>query len=103
MTSKAWTGNSVIFIVWDESDFTGTGPSGFGDTSGSCDANPGGGHVVGLVISNQLRFARISGQAFNHYSMLGTIQRSWGLGCLGNTCDRRKVKPMRLLAGPPRQ
>ena len=28
-TSKAWTGNSVIFIVWDESDFTGTGPEGF--------------------------------------------------------------------------
>jgi hypothetical protein len=100
MTSKAWTGNSVIFIVWDESDFTGTGPSGFGDTSGCCDANPGGGHVVGLVISNQLRFARIAGQAFNHYSMLATIQRSWHLGCLGNTCDRRNVKAMTALAGP---
>jgi len=25
MNSSAWTGNSVIFIVWDESDFTGTG------------------------------------------------------------------------------
>src|ERR1700720_4056645 len=43
MTSKAWTGNSVVFITWDESDFTGTGPSGFGDTSGCCNANPGGG------------------------------------------------------------
>jgi len=100
MTSKAWGGNSAIFIVWDESDFTGTGPSGFGDTSGCCDANPGGGHVVGLVISNRLRFARISGNAFNHYSLLATIQRSWHLGCLGNTCDRRNVKPMTELAGP---
>jgi len=26
MTSKAWTGSSVIFVTWDESDFTGTGP-----------------------------------------------------------------------------
>jgi phosphatidylinositol-3-phosphatase len=100
MTSKAWTGNSVIFIVWDESDFTGSGPFGFGDTSGCCDANPGGGHVLGLVISNALRFARSSGRAFNHYSMLATIQESWHLGCLGNTCDRRNVKPMRPLAGP---
>jgi phosphatidylinositol-3-phosphatase len=100
MTSKAWTGNSVIFIVWDESDFTGSGPFGFGDTSGCCDASPGGGHVLGLVISNALRFARSSGRAFNHYSMLATIQESWHLGCLGNTCDRRNVKPMRPLAGP---
>jgi hypothetical protein len=100
MTSKAWTGNSVIFIVWDESDFTGSGPFGFGDTSGCCDANPGGGHVLGLVISNALRFARSSGAPFNHYSMLATIQQSWHLGCLGNTCDRRNVKPMRALAGP---
>jgi phosphatidylinositol-3-phosphatase len=34
MGSKAWTGNSVIFIVWDESDFTDSGPFGFGDTMG---------------------------------------------------------------------
>src|SRR6201987_188939 len=31
MTSKAWTGNSMIFIAWDESDFTGSGFMGFGD------------------------------------------------------------------------
>src|SRR5882757_3878673 len=58
MNSSAWTGNSVIFITWDESDFTGSGPSGFGDTSGCCNANPGGGHVLTLVISKTLRFAR---------------------------------------------
>src|SRR6201981_1290541 len=28
--SPAWNGNSVIFVTWDESDFTGSGPSGFG-------------------------------------------------------------------------
>jgi hypothetical protein len=100
-TSKSWTGNSVIFIVWDESDFTGSGPFGFGNTSGCCNANPGGGHVLALVISNALRFAHRSGAPFNHYSMLSTIQESWKLGCLGNTCDRRHVKPMRALSGPP--
>jgi phosphatidylinositol-3-phosphatase len=101
MTSKAWTGNSVIFITWDESDFTGTGPEGFGDTSGCCDANPGGGHVVTLVISKWLNFGRSSARPFNHYSMLQTIEDSWHLGCLGNTCDRKNVKPMTALTGPP--
>jgi hypothetical protein len=100
MTSRAWTGNSVIFVTWDESDFTGTGPSGFGDTSGCCDANPGGGHVLTLVISNRLPFARSSDDAFNHYSMLATIEDIWDLGCLANTCDRRNVRPMRDLVGP---
>jgi len=38
MNSRAWTGNSVIFITWDESDFTGSGFQGFGDDSGCCDS-----------------------------------------------------------------
>ena len=38
MNSRAWTGNSVIFIAWDESDFTGGGFQGFGDDSGCCDS-----------------------------------------------------------------
>ena len=100
MTSSSWTGNSVIFITWDESDFTGTGPSGFGDTSGCCNANPGGGHVLTLVISRTLRFARTSGDAFNHYSMMATIEDNLHLGCLANTCDRDSVRPMRDLVGP---
>jgi phosphatidylinositol-3-phosphatase len=99
MTSKAWTGDSVIFITWDESDFTNNGPFGFGDTSGCCDANPGGGHVLTLVIANALRFTRSSDDPFNHYSMLATIEDSWKLGCLGNTCDKHNVKPMTDLAG----
>ncbi len=100
MTSKAWTGNSVIFITWDESDFTGTGPSGFGDTSGCCNANPGGGHVLTLVISRTQRFARSSGDAANHCSMMATIEDNWHLCCLANTCDRSSVRPMGDLVGP---
>ncbi len=94
MTSKAWTGDSVIFIAWDESDFTNSGPFGFGDTSGCCDAVPGGGHVLSLVISNSVRRARSSDDAFNHYSMLATIQKGLRLGCLGFTCDTENVEPM---------
>ena len=100
MKSPAWNGNSVIFITWDESDFTGTGPSGFGDTSGCCDANPGGGHVLTLAISHSDHSARSSGVAYNHYSMLATIEGGWKLGCLANTCDTTNVPPMSDLVGP---
>ncbi len=100
MHSHAWTGNSVIFITWDESDFTGSGPFGFGDTSGCCDANPGGGHVVTLTISHSDHSARTSSVAYNHYSMLATIEGGWKLGCLGFTCDTANVTPMSDLVGP---
>jgi hypothetical protein len=63
-------------------------------------ANPGGGHVVSLVISSALRFARSSDDAFNHYSMMATIEDSWNLGCLANTCDRRNVRPMKAWSDP---
>jgi phosphatidylinositol-3-phosphatase len=100
-SSPAWNGNSAIFIVWDESDFTGsTANFGFGDTSGCCDANPGGGNVLGLVISHSDHSARTSDVAYNHYSALATIEDGWKLGCLANTCDTANVTPMSDLVGP---
>jgi len=99
MSSSAWTGNSAIFITWDESDFTNTGPSGFGDTSGCCEANPGGGHVVTIVISHSDHSARTSAVSYNHYSMLRTIQDGWQLGCLAFTCSS-DVPAMSDLTGP---
>lgn len=92
MSSSAWTEKSVIFVTWDESDFTGTGSSGFGDTSGCCDAKPGGGHVLTIVISHSEQPLE-SNHPFNHYSMLRTIQDGWDLGHLGFTGDG-VVQPM---------
>jgi phosphatidylinositol-3-phosphatase len=100
MNSQAFNGNSVIFITWDESDFTGTGPDGFGDTSGCCDAVPGGGHVVMITISHSSHSPRTSNVAYNHYSMLSTIEGGWSLGCLGFTCDTANVPTMSDLVGP---
>ncbi len=102
MNSSAWTGNSVIFITWDESDFTGTGLDGFGDTSGCCDsvAGAGGGHVLTITISHSDHAPRTSDVAYNHYSMLATIQGGWQLGCLAFTCDTENVSPMSDLVGP---
>ena len=97
MNSQAWQdSNSVIFITWDESDFTGSGFQGFGDDSGCCDSVPGqgGGHVVTLALLSENRTARTSSVAYNHYSMLSTIEGAWNLGCLAFTCDTTNVKPM---------
>jgi phosphatidylinositol-3-phosphatase len=95
-SSRSWTGNSVIFVTWDESDYP------FGDTSGCCDANPGGGHVVTLVISHSDHRARTSDTPYNHYSLLGTIEDAWSLGCLANTCDTADVPRLTDLVGPKR-
>lgn len=102
MNSTAWTGNSVIFITWDESDFTGTGFNGFGDDSGCCDSVPGegGGHVVTITISHSDHSPRTSSVAYNHHSMLATIEDGWQLGCLAFTCDTTNVPPMSDLVGP---
>jgi len=94
MSSSAWTGNSVIFVTWDETDFP------FVDVSGCCDAVPGGGHVVTLVISHSDHAARTSSVSYNHYSLLRTIQDGWQLGCLGFTCDTANVPAMSDLVGP---
>ena len=94
MNSRAWTGNSVIFVTWDESDFP------FSDTSGCCDANPGGGHVVMITISHSSHSPRSSSVDYNHYSMLSTIEGGWSLGCLAFTCDTANVPTMSDLVGP---
>jgi phosphatidylinositol-3-phosphatase len=89
MASKAWTGNSVIFVTWDESDHQSKE-----NTHGCCNANPGGGHVLTLVIPHSNPGPRRSSVAYNHYSLLATIQDGWDLGCLANTCDIRNVPRM---------
>jgi hypothetical protein len=102
MNSRAWTGNSVIFMVWDESDFTDSGFNGFGDDRGCCGSIPGegGGQVVMITISHSDHSSRASNVAYNHQSMLATIEDGWKLGCLAFTCDTANVPPMSDLVGP---
>jgi len=100
MASKAWSGDSSIIITWDESDFTGSPTDfGFGDTRGCCDADPGGGHVLTIVINRNSNGPSASYQLYNHYSLLSTIENAWNLGCLAFTCHTANVEPMSELAG----
>jgi phosphatidylinositol-3-phosphatase len=104
-SSKAWSGNSAIFVIADESDFNGDETTGgWADTSGCCDSPflpagdpsvspdwPGGVYGGGLspavVISRNGPRHRVSDTPYNHYSLLTTIEQNWHLGHLGHAGD----------------
>jgi hypothetical protein len=56
--------------------------------------------VVMITISHSDHTPGSSAVAYNHYSMLSTIQGGWQLGCLAFTCDIEDVSPMSDLVGP---
>ena len=79
-------GNNAIAITFDEGD----------DNNGCCDANApnGGGQVATVVVTSHGPRGLRDPNPYNHYSLLSTIQHSFGLGCLANTCDTDNVQPM---------
>ncbi len=85
MSSSAWKEGSAIVIAWDESDASSNGccksPTGINSTI------LGGGNVPLIVITSRgPHHITLSSGSFNHYSLLGTIEQLWSLGCLGNAC-----------------
>ena len=70
LTSSAMRG-SVLFLTWDE------GSSSTG----------GGGKVATVVIGDGVPAGFTSATGYSHYSLLRTIEDSWGLGCLGSACS----------------
>lgn len=113
MHSKAWTRGSVIFVTADETDYDGSNPSDnfYLSTAGCCDSpvlpagdpavSPtwpggvyGGGLIPMIVIGSGAHGHVTDNTAYNHYSMLLTIEQGFGLKQLGFTSDRAQVKPM---------
>jgi hypothetical protein len=77
LASPAWKDNGVLFITFDE-----------GSSDRGCCADVAGGQVDTLVISPLVQPGFISNVAYNHYSLLHTIEAAWGLPLLGQTdCD----------------
>ncbi|GAC1398649.1 MAG: alkaline phosphatase family protein [Ktedonobacteraceae bacterium] len=82
--SKAWTKKSAIVIAWDENDYTGY--------SGCCHSPTGvGGVTLGgadapliVITSKDVDHIVDNTTQYNHYSLLATIEKLWGLGYLGN-------------------
>ena len=118
MSSKAWSGNSAIFIVADEGDYNGNSANGgWADASGCCDSpvvaagspsiSPtwpggvyGGGLAPAVVITTNGPRHYVSTTPYNHYSLLTTIEQNWHLGYLGNAGDTAGgVLPMNDLLG----
>jgi hypothetical protein len=104
MSSKAWTGNSAIFIQTDEDDFTGNpATDGWESAAGCCDSpyvpagDPdvpgwaggiyGGGLVPSVVVTSNGPRGYISTTPYNHYSLLTTVEKNWHLGYLQHAGD----------------
>ncbi|HSR87082.1 MAG TPA: alkaline phosphatase family protein [Streptosporangiaceae bacterium] len=99
MASEAWRhGRNAIVITWDEDDFSDLGQPG----TGCCGADPGGGHVVTIVITNKTKNYPITDPTpYNHYSLLLSLEEAFGLPCLASACDSAHgVKPMTPLFHP---
>jgi hypothetical protein len=112
MSSRAWTRHSAIFIVSDEGDFTGVTANGGWDSPAGCCDSPvlpagdpdinaawpggvyGGGLVPAIVIDPSGPLRHISDVAYNHYSLLRTVEDAWHLPELGFTSDHEQVLTM---------
>lgn len=123
-SSPAWTGNSAIFITWDEGSFANVAPYGPKDLSGCCDspliptppATPatagggtlatstldGGGHVPMIVVARHGARGATDAQSANHYSLLQTVELNFGLPLLGNSGDTLQVRSLAPLLTPRR-
>ena len=112
MSSRAWTRHSAIFIVSDEGDYTGVTANGGWDSPAGCCDSPvlpagdpdinaawpgglyGGGLVPAIVIDPSGPRHFVSDVAYNHYSLLRTIEDAWDLPELGFTSDHEQVQTM---------
>jgi len=89
MASPAFRQDGLLIITFDESD----GPQS--DSSACCGAGPtpnsllpgltglGGGRVGAVLLSPFIKPGTVSAQAYNHYSMLRSVQDLFGLPYLG--------------------
>ena len=87
MNSKVWNSKSAILINWDENDY--------GSYEGCC-YSPTGIHGVTLgggdapfmaITSRNAHHLVDSTTPYNHYTLLATIEKLWGLGCIQNSCN----------------
>jgi hypothetical protein len=76
--SAAWRDRGVLFVTWDESNSDSSAVT----SSGHVTSTGGGGHVMTLVIAPGLRRGLRVSVAYNHYSLLATVEDALGLGLL---------------------
>ena len=82
LASSAWQDNGVLFITWDEGE----------DSANS---------VLTLVVHND-PVNHTSAKAYNHYSLLATIEDRLGLARLGAAADAGAMTDLLATKPPPR-
>jgi hypothetical protein len=91
VNSSAFQNGGVLFITWDE-----------GNTNAGCCTNSAGGNVATLVISPMAAPGLTSTIAENHYSLLRTVEDSWGMPKLNNaSCTCTPAMNEYFTQGPP--
>jgi hypothetical protein len=70
LESEAFATDGVLFVTYDEAQ----------------PGDPGGGHIMTLVVSPMVPAGYRSRVPHDHYSLLRTIQDGWGLPCLAESC-----------------
>jgi phosphatidylinositol-3-phosphatase len=114
-SSPSWQdGKSVIVITADEGDYTGKEETGGWESAAGCCDSPvlpagdpdissswpggvyGGARVPTVVITNHggPPSGYVSSVRYNHYSLLATIEKVWGLKKLVYASDWKHVRPM---------
>lgn len=97
MSSRLWDhGRNAIVITWDEDDSSDAGKPG----TGCCGADPGGGHVVTIVITNHGDKHITDNTAYNHYSLLRTMEAAFRVPCLAHACDAVVPRMTPLFSNP---
>ena len=80
-SSSAWgTGNNAIVVTFDEGNRA---------TSG----------IVTIVITNHGPRGVTDNTSYNHYSLLASLQQTFGVGCLVNSCSATPMAPLFAITG----
>lgn len=80
-SSATWpTGNNAIVIVFDEGNIA---------TS----------QIATVVIANHGPRGVTDNTSYNHYSLLASLQQTFGLGCLVNSCSATPMAPLFAITG----
>lgn len=80
LESNAYRHHGALIITFDESEG--------GDTRGCCGSTSGGGKIFTTVLSPAVANPGThSTVPYNHYSVLRTVEDTFGLDCLGHACD----------------
>lgn len=78
LDSTAFRKDGLLFLTFDE----GSSKKG------------GGGEVVTIVISPKGKAGYVSNVAYNHYSVLRTIETLWKMPCLANACKATAMRDL---------